>query len=275
MSWPSGAFVRVDRLDDEAQAGIERSAEFAAAIGSPVLTIHLFVPVDRDEFRAAGPLDEAEIERFLRFYADACLERGVKPLIENTPAGAAHAGRTASTSRRSAATGRTCCAGASGCRSSASRSTPRTRASSAPSPPPTRPRSASPPTRSWSWSATSRSSAPAAEVAHVSDASGLLGEGLPYGSGELELDPVVRRLAELVPFIVAEINEPDHSVSPRDEGGLPGDRAGARGVRRAAAPRPGGPAAADDFDWQAVVEPARPDPLGGRARRSCSRAATS
>src|SRR5204862_8128082 len=50
---------------------------------------------------------------------------------------------------------------------------------------------------------------PDTEVAHVSDAHGLLGEGLPYGSGELELDPVVRRLGELVPFIVAEINEPD------------------------------------------------------------------
>ena len=33
VSWPSGAHVRVDRLDDEARAGIERSAEFAAGIG--------------------------------------------------------------------------------------------------------------------------------------------------------------------------------------------------------------------------------------------------
>src|SRR5919197_5531585 len=36
VSWPSGAFVRVDRLDAEARAGIERSAEFAEAIGSAV-----------------------------------------------------------------------------------------------------------------------------------------------------------------------------------------------------------------------------------------------
>src|SRR5919197_1032369 len=62
VSWPSGSFVRVDRLDEEARAGIERSAEFAAAIGSPVLTIHLFVPVSASEFRAAGPLDETEVE---------------------------------------------------------------------------------------------------------------------------------------------------------------------------------------------------------------------
>src|SRR5204863_1611759 len=50
---------------------------------------------------------------------------------------------------------------------------------------------------------------PHTEVAHVSDAHGLLGEGLPYGAGELDLDPVVRRLGELVPYLVAEINEPD------------------------------------------------------------------
>ena len=34
VAWPSGAFVRVDRLDDEARAGIERSARFAAGIGA-------------------------------------------------------------------------------------------------------------------------------------------------------------------------------------------------------------------------------------------------
>src|SRR3954467_8370883 len=33
-AWPSAAFVRVDRLDDEARAGIERSARFAAGVGS-------------------------------------------------------------------------------------------------------------------------------------------------------------------------------------------------------------------------------------------------
>src|SRR5919197_4472254 len=51
VSWPGGAFVSVDRLDDYARAGIERSARFAAAIGSPVLTIHLFTPLDAASFR--------------------------------------------------------------------------------------------------------------------------------------------------------------------------------------------------------------------------------
>src|SRR3954466_322729 len=52
VAWPSGAFVRVDRLDDEAREGIERSARFAAGVGSPVLTIHLFAPQSPEEFRS-------------------------------------------------------------------------------------------------------------------------------------------------------------------------------------------------------------------------------
>src|SRR5947208_4041072 len=85
VAWPSGAFVRVDRLDDEARAGIERSAEFAARVGSPVLTIHLFIPLSPDEFRSSVAVDAGAVEEFLGFYAKACLRRGVNPLIENVP----------------------------------------------------------------------------------------------------------------------------------------------------------------------------------------------
>ena len=66
MAWPSGAFVRVDRLDDEAKRGIEASARFAAGIGAPVLTIHLFVPMTPEEYRDHGALDEEAVERVPR-----------------------------------------------------------------------------------------------------------------------------------------------------------------------------------------------------------------
>jgi len=55
VAWPSGAFVRVDRLDEEARAGIERSAEFAARVGSPVLTIHLFIPLSPTSSEPPAP----------------------------------------------------------------------------------------------------------------------------------------------------------------------------------------------------------------------------
>src|SRR5690349_14335777 len=85
LAWASGAFVSVDRLDDEARAGIEASAEFAAAVGSPVLTVHLFIPTGAAAFRAAGGVDAGAVEQFLRFFAEACTGRGVTPLIENVP----------------------------------------------------------------------------------------------------------------------------------------------------------------------------------------------
>ena len=257
VSWPSGAFVRVDRLDGEARIGIERSAIFAAAVGSPVLTIHLFTPLDPAEFRDAPAPDEDEIDRFLRFYAEACLKRGVRPLIENVPpvlrmrAGGLYLSPVGGHWRDLVAW---------------RRRVPELRC-----------------TVDISHAALFRSFAaayptlfgltsaaeleleayvdelgPLAEVAHVSDAHGILGEGLPYGAGELELDPVVRRLGELVPYLVAEINEPD----PRRSADM---KAGYRAIERAlrepvrARPPPPRRLPADAFDWQQVLE--RRDPV--------------
>src|SRR3954471_21272606 len=70
VAWPSGAHLRVDRLDDESRAGLQRSARFAAGVGSPVLTIHLYTPMDAAEYRAHTTLDETAVGRFLRFFAD-------------------------------------------------------------------------------------------------------------------------------------------------------------------------------------------------------------
>src|SRR6266699_3066422 len=171
VAWPSGAFVRVDRLDEEARAGIERSAEFAARVGSPVLTIHLFIPLSPDEFRASGAVDADAVEKFLGFYAAARVPE---------------LGFTIDTSH--AALFRSFATIYPGL-------------------------FAHPWDEELELGRYVEELGPHAQVAHVSDAHGLLGEGLPYGGGELELDPVVRRLGELVRFIVAEINEPDPARS--------------------------------------------------------------
>src|SRR5205814_10661947 len=71
VAWPSGAHLRVDRLDDEARAGLERSARFAAGIGSPVLTVHLYTPMDPAVYRH-HTLDERAVLIFLRFFAGTC-----------------------------------------------------------------------------------------------------------------------------------------------------------------------------------------------------------
>jgi nucleoside-diphosphate-sugar epimerase/sugar phosphate isomerase/epimerase len=257
VAWPSGAFVRVDRLDGEARAGIERSAEFAARVGSAVVTIHLFVPLSPEEFRGAGPIDDDAVESFLRFYASACTSRGVIPLIENVPpilrmrTGGVFLSPigghwrdllewrervpelrfTVDTSH--AALFRSLVAvypGLFGLESSEDLELERY----------------------------VEELGPHAEVAHVSDAHGLLGEGLPYGAGELDLDPVVRRLGELVPYIVAEINEPDPARSvdmKRAYQAIEHALAGTASEPRRAARR----VPLDGFDWQAVIE--RRDPV--------------
>jgi hypothetical protein len=54
---------------------------------------------------------------------------------------------------------------------------------------------------------------PALENAQISNAAGLLGEGLAYADGELDLDPAVRWLNANVRHIVTETLEPDNDVA--------------------------------------------------------------
>jgi nucleoside-diphosphate-sugar epimerase/sugar phosphate isomerase/epimerase len=250
VSWPSGAFVRVDRLDDEARAGIERSAEFARAVGSPVLTIHLFIPLDAETFRAAGEIDEGAVERFLGFYAEAALSRGVRPLIENVPPVlrmrtggvffsqiGGHWRDLQAWRQRLPDLGFTIDTSHAALFHSFAVAYPSI------------------------FGLTSGEGleveryveelGPAAEVAHVSDAHGLLGEGLPYGTGEIELDPIVRRLGQLVPHIVAEINEPDPGRSADMKKAYAAIETALVAPARTASPRRR--RATGEFDWQGVL----------------------
>ncbi|HLH24490.1 MAG TPA: TIM barrel protein [Chloroflexota bacterium] len=48
---------------------------------------------------------------------------------------------------------------------------------------------------------------------HVSNATGLLGEGLPYGEGDMDLDRLTARLSRLARYLITETLEPDHDVA--------------------------------------------------------------
>jgi nucleoside-diphosphate-sugar epimerase len=257
VSWPSGAFVRVDRLDAEARSCIERSARFAAVVGSSVLTIHLFTPMPPDEFRRGPTPSTSEIERFLRFYRDACVSVGVRPLIENVPpilrmrVGGVYLSPVGGHWRDLVAwrerlpdLGFTLDISHAALFSSFAAANP-TLAGVA----------------DLDEVGVERfvdELGPAAEIGHVSDAYGILGEGLPYGSGELAMDPLVRRLAAHVPSLVAEINEPEPTRSSDM-------KAAYRRIEQAlAAPSAEPPKRArrlplERFDWQAVV--GRRDPV--------------
>jgi nucleoside-diphosphate-sugar epimerase len=257
VSWPSGDFVHVGRLTDEARACIVRSVEFAAAIGSPVLTLHLYAPTAPDAFRAGAPLDEERLAGFLRFYADACLAQGITPLVENVPpvlrmrVGGLFLSEVGGHWRDLQRVrelvpelGFTLDTSHAGLFRSFAAAYPSLFGLASDD--------------GLELGRYVEELGPHTVVAHISDAHGILGEGLPYGSGELDLDPAVARLAGFARYLVAEIAEPDPSRSPDMKRAY-------RAVERAAAlravpapPRPRrlGP---DDFDWQRVI--GRRDPV--------------
>lgn len=259
VAWSSGAFVRVDRLDAEAREQIERSAAFAAGIGSPVLTIHLYIPLAPEEFRVRAPVDEAAVEVFLGHFAEVCARHGVRPLIENVPpvlrmrTGGAfytpiggHWADLLAWRERVPALGFTLDTSHAALFRAFAAAYPTLFGLSG--------------DEGLELERYVEELGPGAEVAHVSNAAGVLGEGLLYDDrdGELDLDPVVARIGQLVPYVVAEINEPDHRVSPNIKDGY-------RHVERALAlearpwRRPPRRLPPDGLDWQAVL--ARRDPV--------------
>jgi hypothetical protein len=60
--------------------------------------------------------------------------------------------------------------------------------------------------------------APLVTTVHISNAAGLLGEGLPYGEGDFALDPVLQDLLPTTPFFVTETLEsnPERADGMRD-----------------------------------------------------------
>lgn len=252
VAWPSGAHVRVDRLDDEARAGLQRSARFAAAVGSPVLTLHLFCPQSPGAFRASGAADDRAIEAFLGVFADLCAREGVQPLLENVPpvlrmrSGGVflspvggHWRDLLAWRRRIPAIGFTF--------DTSHAALFRNFAGAYPS------LFGLDGDEGLELERWVQELGDGLRVAHVSDARGVLGEGLAYGAGEEDLDAIVAPLAAgAAEYLVAEIAEPDPATSAQMKHAY-------REIERAArasppvwvAPRRRLPG--EDLDWQAVV----------------------
>jgi nucleoside-diphosphate-sugar epimerase len=254
----------------ERSTSVTRKRSRVRSTPSP-LTIHLFAPRDPVAYRSGPAPDEDEIERFLEFYADACTGHGVTPLIENVPpvlrmrtggvyfsAIGGHWRDLMAWRQRIPALGFTIdTSHAALFRSFAAAY-------------PTLFRLAS--DEGLELERYVEELGSAAEVAHVSDAHGVLAEGLPYGAGELALDPIVQRLGELVSYVVAEVNEPDPSSSADM-------KAAYRSIERALekrnrgdrldvliaapkvdVPRPSLSRSDEAFSWQDVVEQRDPAP---------------
>jgi nucleoside-diphosphate-sugar epimerase/sugar phosphate isomerase/epimerase len=257
VSWPSGAFVRVDELTPEARACVERSVAFASAIGSPVLTIHLYAPLAPAAFRAREPLQEDRLRRFLRFFADTCLGAGIQPLVENVPpvlrmrVGGFFLSEIGG-HWRDLVRARELVPELRFTLDTSHAGLFRNLAAAYPS------LFGLASDEELDLASYASELEPAIDVVHVSDAHALLGEGLPYGSGDLELDPIVTRLAASARYLVAEINEPDPGRSREMKAAY---RAIGRAVAlpRQPAPAPIRRAAIDPFDWQQVT--GRRDPV--------------
>ena len=85
VAWPSGAFVsrrparRRGARRHRAQRRVRGRDRLAGADDPPVR------PAGRPSDFARARSTTRAVERFLRFYAETCLARGVTPLIENVP----------------------------------------------------------------------------------------------------------------------------------------------------------------------------------------------
>jgi nucleoside-diphosphate-sugar epimerase len=76
VAWPSGASCASTASTTRRARGSSGPPTSPPGIGSPVLTIHLFVPLTPEEFRDRGPLDEEAVTAFLTCFAEACRPAG-------------------------------------------------------------------------------------------------------------------------------------------------------------------------------------------------------
>ena len=215
-----GALFDLTVDDADHRATIQRVVEVGAAIGAIAANIHVVAPtLDADTLtdgRRLQKLDEAR--PLLEYYADACQKRGLVPQIENVPP----VGRMREAAFVYSPIGLACddLLFLTDARSDVRVTLDVSHAAlflnwrKAPDPQVgdhVRPvarfcRARSGPDDLASYTQTL---AGVAATVHVSNASGLLGEGLPYGAGEEDLDHVLSPLLGTARFFVTETIEED------------------------------------------------------------------
>lgn len=224
-----GEFFDVTRDAPADREALARLVEFGAAIGAGVAVIHLIAPTrDAADLRAGGRDERlARAMPLLRFYQERCVAAGLAPTIENIPpvARMREGAVVFSTLGVEPDDLAACCESLPGLCVTFDTSHAGLYLGALAADPAT----------------TEPESRPAVEYycargrvttldeyldqierwvvnVHISNAAGLLGEGLPYGEGDFDLDQIVPRLAATARFLVTETLEPDpdHAVYMRD-----------------------------------------------------------
>jgi len=216
-----GAFFDVTRDAPAADEAIVRLTQCGAALGARVAVIHLIAPTV--DTAAIGPgqrqrwLDLAL--PLLRRYAALCAEAGLTPTIENIPPIAQMREGAAIFSAIGVEPEDLirCCEAVPGLGITLDTSHAGLHLEVAAADPTTVPTAFRPAVNAYAASATVHSLAgwveriaPWLVNCHISNAAGLLGEGLPYGAGCFDLDAIVPRLAASARFLVTETLEPDN-----------------------------------------------------------------
>ncbi len=216
-----GAFFDVTRQAAADHEALIRLTQFGAAIGASVAVIHLIAPTSdpaaiRSERREqwctlALPL--------LREYVSLCQATNLIPTIENIPpiAQMREGAATFSALGVEPADLRWCCEAVPGLRITFDTSHAGLHLEAIAADPTATPPALRPAVEQYAAHATVHTLpdwlaqvAPWLTNCHISNAAGLLGEGLPYGAGRFDLDQVMPALANAAQFIVTETLEPDH-----------------------------------------------------------------
>jgi sugar phosphate isomerase/epimerase len=216
-----GEFFDVTRGAAADLEALTRLARFGADLGASVAVIHLIAPTGDPDAIGPDRRDEmiARALPLLERYVALCRDAGLTPTIEKIPPVAQMREGAAVFSALGVEPEDLvrCCAALPGLGITYDTSHAGLHLEALAADPADAPTELRPAVETYRATATVRTQedwidrvAPWLVNCHISNAAGLLGEGLPYGKGRFDLDAIVPRLAATARFIVTETLEPDH-----------------------------------------------------------------